>query len=164
MKTRTQAFCRHCQQSRLFTREVEQTNHGMHLVVVLLCCGLWLPIWILLSLFPKTYPWLCASCGQELGAPTPDEAAAAARVRDERKAERRQKRAETLSAAGGTFATAAQAAADRVRRLVGRVDAGFLAFAGHARGLATTYEVLVVLVLGVTAWIVAGLTLLSGAG
>ncbi|WP_278266147.1 hypothetical protein [Nocardia sp. AG03] len=27
------------------------TNHGLHLVLTLLTCGLWLPVWIILAIF-----------------------------------------------------------------------------------------------------------------
>ena len=37
------------------------TNHVLHLLITILCCGLWLPVWVLLSI--KCGGWLCSSCG-----------------------------------------------------------------------------------------------------
>ena len=75
MQTKHQAYCRYCRLNTLHEREVERPQHVLHFGLTVLCCGWWLPVWIILSLFPKVHPWFCTSCGQSMDDLTPDEIA-----------------------------------------------------------------------------------------
>jgi len=51
-----------------FQRQVQVTNHILHLLLSLFLCGLWLPIWIILSIVNSTPPpFRCSRCGQTMG-------------------------------------------------------------------------------------------------
>ncbi len=56
-----QFFCVGCQQNRLFTRQ--GTNHIVHALVSLFLCGLWIPVWIIVTLNASTAPYFCSQCG-----------------------------------------------------------------------------------------------------
>lgn len=54
-----QIYCRYC---RAYAPAVRQgVNHVLHLLLTVICCLWWLPIWLLLALFPN--PWRCTRCG-----------------------------------------------------------------------------------------------------
>ena len=55
----TGGFCPQCQRPALVRRPTP--NHVLHLLITLLLCGLWLPVWALLSI--QIGGWRCASCG-----------------------------------------------------------------------------------------------------
>jgi len=59
----TQKYCKKCQSHELHARP--GTNHILHLLVTLLLCGFWLPIWILSAL--KIGGWRCQKCGSADG-------------------------------------------------------------------------------------------------
>lgn len=67
-QTQHQAFCHRCNKLTLHTREIERPNHGLHWVIILFCCGLWIPFYVLLLLFPTVHPWMCAVCGERFNA------------------------------------------------------------------------------------------------
>jgi hypothetical protein len=53
--------CPRCQQMRLFTRN--GVNHILHLLVSLFLCGMWIPIWILVTATSSNNPYYCSTCG-----------------------------------------------------------------------------------------------------
>lgn len=72
MHTRKQSYCNRCGQPTLHEREVEKIPHLIHFALTILCCGLWLPVWILLAAFPQKYAWMCSICGQIEGDVPPE--------------------------------------------------------------------------------------------
>jgi len=54
-------FCPQCQKQTLWARP--GTNHILHLLMAILTCGLWLPIWIVASI--RIGGWRCQSCGSD---------------------------------------------------------------------------------------------------
>lgn len=94
-ETQSQSYCIDCDQLTLHVRTVEPPQHAIHILMILLCCGAWLPFYVLLCIFPKKYPWRCSICGTEAR-----ESAAAIRDEErhdqwvEREAERERKREE----------------------------------------------------------------------
>lgn len=58
-----QKYCRQCQSQQLHARP--GTNHILHLLITVLLCGFWIPIWILSSL--KIGEWRCQKCGVKAG-------------------------------------------------------------------------------------------------
>ena len=52
-------FCSQCQKQTLWARP--ETNFLLHMLLTLLTCGAWLPLWILLS----TGGWRCQACGSD---------------------------------------------------------------------------------------------------
>lgn len=54
------AQCPHCQDRVLAQRA--SFPHVFHLLITLLLCGLWLPVWLLLAAF-DTAPFRCTRCG-----------------------------------------------------------------------------------------------------
>ena len=52
-------FCAQCQKQTLWARP--ETNFFLHMLLTLVSCGLWLPIWILVS----TGGWRCQTCGSD---------------------------------------------------------------------------------------------------
>lgn len=58
---KTQKFCATCNQPRLFTRPA--TNHLIHALVSLFLLGLWIPVWILVTLGNNMGRWRCSQCG-----------------------------------------------------------------------------------------------------
>lgn len=55
----TQKYCMKCRSKELHARP--GTNHILHLLITLLLCGFWIPIWIISSL--KIGGWRCQKCG-----------------------------------------------------------------------------------------------------
>lgn len=55
----TQKYCTKCQNQELHCRP--GTNHILHLLITVLLCGFWIPIWILSSL--RIGGWRCQRCG-----------------------------------------------------------------------------------------------------
>jgi len=51
--------CPVCRQPTAHTRK--EVNHILHLLISFLLCGLWIPVWILLSLVRDR--WQCQQCG-----------------------------------------------------------------------------------------------------
>lgn len=54
-------YCPNCKQQKLFTRQ--GTSNLAHAVITLFLCGLWLPIWILISIGEGSKPYFCSNCG-----------------------------------------------------------------------------------------------------
>ena len=52
-------FCSQCQKQTLWARP--ETNFLLHMLLTLISCGMWLPIWILLC----TGCWRCQTCGSD---------------------------------------------------------------------------------------------------
>ena len=55
----TLRFCPTCRRRTLWARPA--TNHVLHLLLTVLICGFWLPIWVLSSV--KIGGWRCQTCG-----------------------------------------------------------------------------------------------------
>lgn len=58
----SQAHCRACQRNVLATRN--GPNHVAHLLVSIVTAGIWIPFWIILSVFPPG--WMCSQCGAKV--------------------------------------------------------------------------------------------------
>lgn len=56
----TGKFCNHCRANVMAQRNT--VNHLLHLVLVLLTLGLWLPVWLVLVL-ANMGGWRCTRCG-----------------------------------------------------------------------------------------------------
>lgn len=59
---RTSRFCRTCNRQALATRP--GTNHILHLLISVFTLGLWIPMWILISI--KIGGWRCNTCGMQV--------------------------------------------------------------------------------------------------
>ena len=66
----TSAQCPYCQAKVLARRKA--TNHILHLLITVFTGGLWLPVWIILSLANSADPWRCSFCGTEVKVSTRD--------------------------------------------------------------------------------------------
>ena len=49
----TQRHCKSCGRQTLHQRQAP--NHLIHAIVTLFLCGLWIPVWILVSIFRGSY-------------------------------------------------------------------------------------------------------------
>ena len=58
---RTQKFCKRCKSNVLAVRP--GTNHVLHLLLSLVTCLIWVPIWILSAI--KIGGWKCPTCGSK---------------------------------------------------------------------------------------------------
>lgn len=54
-------FCSQCQKPTLWARP--GTNHVLHVLLSLVTCGLWLPVWMWASV--RIGGWRCQSCGSD---------------------------------------------------------------------------------------------------
>lgn len=54
-------YCAHCDRKVLAQRD--GPNHGLHLVMTLCTCGMWLLVWLLMCVMPR--PWRCSQCGSK---------------------------------------------------------------------------------------------------
>lgn len=54
-------FCERCQKQGVVFRK--RPNHILHLILSVLTGGIWIIVWLLLSL--KVGGWRCAACGSE---------------------------------------------------------------------------------------------------
>lgn len=52
-------YCKNC--GKKVRIERPSTSHVLHLILSVLTCGLWIPIWILCSI--RIGGWRCVSCG-----------------------------------------------------------------------------------------------------
>lgn len=52
-------FCKTCNKQALVRRE--KANHILHFLITVLSCGLWVVVWVLVSI--KIGGWRCATCG-----------------------------------------------------------------------------------------------------
>lgn len=55
----TSKFCSVCNKQTLWARR--GTNHILHLLITVLLCGLWLPVWLMASI--RIGGWRCQTCG-----------------------------------------------------------------------------------------------------
>ena len=56
-------YCKKCERQVMVRRK--GTNHVLHLLLSLVTLGLWIPVWILLSI--KVAGWRCSQCGMKAG-------------------------------------------------------------------------------------------------
>ncbi len=54
------AFCAHCQKQVM--AQGPKPNHILHLILSIISFGLWLPVWLILSL-AKVGGYRCTQCG-----------------------------------------------------------------------------------------------------
>ena len=59
----TGRHCRHCGKNVLAVGTTP--NHVLHAILTLFMCGLWLPVWILISL-GKIGGYRCSQCGSSV--------------------------------------------------------------------------------------------------
>jgi hypothetical protein len=59
----TTRYCARCQAQRPFTTEKKPPFHMFHFSLTLALCGLWLPVWLYLSLAFAAAPATCNECG-----------------------------------------------------------------------------------------------------
>lgn len=59
----TQKYCKTCKIVTLHSRPAP--NHILHLLITILICGLWIPVWILSSM--RIGGWRCQQCGSKSG-------------------------------------------------------------------------------------------------
>jgi hypothetical protein len=60
--------CVACGTRTMFVRDTYPPNHVVHLLATIFLCGLWLPVWITIALWPVPCgPWLCTKCGGGVG-------------------------------------------------------------------------------------------------
>lgn len=52
-------FCKQCKENRVIFRK--GTNHVLHLILTILTSGIWLLVWIVMSI--KFGGWRCTICG-----------------------------------------------------------------------------------------------------
>ena len=52
-------YCKNCEESRKVERG--STNHVLHLILSIITAGLWLIVWLLISV--KIGGWRCSTCG-----------------------------------------------------------------------------------------------------
>ncbi|MDX6649592.1 MAG: hypothetical protein QOJ97_1543 [Solirubrobacteraceae bacterium] len=62
-------YCNHCQQPRPFSKNAP--NHVLHFVVSLFTVGLWIPVWIVLSVKAAGSSAICTACGLPKGSGAP---------------------------------------------------------------------------------------------
>ena len=59
-------YCKHCKKDTLHYRNKSRVNYLLHLILILITLGWWIPIF-LLSLFSSielySPPWVCSVCG-----------------------------------------------------------------------------------------------------
>ncbi len=131
-----QVYCHRCQRPTLHQRNVTETNHVLHLLLTLLCCLLWFPIWILIAIVNSmdASQYLCTACGQPAGVLTHEQhaqlahqqamerkaqAASVASQRQEAKAQRD----EMVSSLWTKLSAFANASCVEIKALPARVDA-----------------------------------------
>jgi len=59
----TGKHCPTCEKQTLHRQE--GTARILHLLLTLITCGFWLPVWLLLALNAHTRPWVCQTCGSK---------------------------------------------------------------------------------------------------
>jgi len=156
MADRIQHYCGQCREHTLHELDADPVNHLAHLLVTLLFCGLWLPIWILVAITAPRREHRCMTCGQVPGERTPrkiaedqrraeadrERRAAEAKIRSAQNAEARGRAIDATTRATASLATQAvalsgaslvalrQAAGATVRQ----VDSGLAKLAGEDPG------------------------------
>lgn len=61
-KLTARRMCKTCGQTRLF--EKERQNNVLHLLLSIVTCGLWLPVWLLVAVCVAFSPYRCPVCGK----------------------------------------------------------------------------------------------------
>ncbi len=89
MGTRFQNYCQQCRKPTLHERDPGTVNHVLHLLMTLLCCLMWLPIWMLLTLTQPKRRVRCLTCGLAIGDRAPIEREEAADARAKKITDRR---------------------------------------------------------------------------
>ena len=56
-----QMYCPHCGRQVFGHRPA--ASHDMHLVLTMFTLGVWLPAWLLISVYQQAQPYLCSACG-----------------------------------------------------------------------------------------------------
>ncbi len=106
-----QFHCPQCRQITLFQRIVTEPNHVLHLLLCLVCCLAWMPVWLLITILHsiENAAFLCSRCGQAAGQRTAEQLAFSnahlAIAQDVRRAERsesRERMVESLRRLPGT--------------------------------------------------------------
>lgn len=59
----TGKFCSACQANVMAQKNTP--NHILHIIISLITLGLWVPIWLLISLF-SVGQWRCTRCGHHV--------------------------------------------------------------------------------------------------
>ena len=63
----TQDFCSYCNRLTLHRKQLVVVSHAVHALLALLCCFLWLPVWLCFVLFAdfrnQRSPYRCSVCG-----------------------------------------------------------------------------------------------------
>ena len=54
-------FCKHCDRKTLLRRK--RPNHVLHLLLTIITAGIWLIVWILVSI--QIGGWRCSQCGSK---------------------------------------------------------------------------------------------------
>jgi hypothetical protein len=63
---------RYCPADQQPVLAVKQTpNHILHLLLSVVTFGMWLPVWLVISLLNEFDPWLCPNCGSKTEARIP---------------------------------------------------------------------------------------------
>ena len=102
-----QSWCNRCQKPTLHQRHITYPNHVIHLLLFLFCCGLWLPVWMLItvvSAFERKPPFLCTICGQPAGELTIEQVSELNHERAIQRIERRARNAAAMRKLGGATA------------------------------------------------------------
>lgn len=55
-------YCRECERPVLVRQETP--NHILHLLLSVLLCGLWFPVWMIITLNGNG-SWYCSKCGSD---------------------------------------------------------------------------------------------------
>jgi len=58
----TQKYCKACQENVLAVKK--EPNHILHLILTILTSGMWLIVWLLVSIFQDS--WRCSKCKKRL--------------------------------------------------------------------------------------------------
>ena len=57
----SQGFCPECDKKVLTLKT--PVNHILHFILSLFSFGLWIPVWLVVSIANDLTPWRCNSCG-----------------------------------------------------------------------------------------------------
>lgn len=129
----TQFFCHRCQRHTVHQRTSTETNHILHLLLTIFCCGVWLPIWMLIivvSWLEKTY-FICAQCGQAAGDLTYEQRAD---ISQQKKIDRQQaykRQVEAYANLGAHLKSGVVVAIEELKKLPRRTDRVLLTIAGE---------------------------------
>ena len=64
---RTSAYCEQCEEQRLCIKQ--SPNHILHLLWTILMLGLWLVVWIIITVRSQDNPFRCSVCGKKVQTP-----------------------------------------------------------------------------------------------